>query len=527
MEKRVITAFVLAMLILLAYYKFFPPQRQAASPAAAPAAAAIPVLPAQPEEQKPSLPEEADTSEETETTIETEKYTLVFSSRGASIKEWRLKGTGDGGEEILLKSDQPSERIFSITSDILPGVESRNYKAEQGPNNLKYTFVKSGTASVTKNYTFHKSTDYIGLDVLIQNLSQGELKISYKMVGPSFMEDIGRIKGRSFVEVNAKIGAKVVKKSNIRKVWTEQGDVSWLGMKTRYFTVLLKPFANLLSVFVEPGRDNKPRTVVETREYVLGPGDSVKDEYFVYAGPIDENKLASFGYGLEEIVDYGWFGAITKILLVMLRFFYKISRNWGFAILLLTLAINVISFPLTKKSFLSMQKLKDVQPHMQKLRELHKDNPQKLNKEMMELYRKYNVNPFGGCLPMLLQLPIFVALYNGLIRAVELKGANFLWIKDLSRPEDIPLPVSLPLIGNHINILPLIMVALMFVQQKLTQPSSGMSGEQESQQKMMAIIMPAFLGVLFYSMPSGLVLYWLTSTSLMIVEQFALLKGQK
>ena len=119
-----------------------------------------------------------------------------------------------------------------------------------------------------------------------------------------------------------------------------------------------------------------------------------------------------------------------------------------------------------------MQQMKNLQPHMQKLKELHKDNPQKLNKEMMGLYKQYNVNPFGGCLPMLLQIPIFIALYQGLIRSVELKGARFLWIKDLSRPDALSLPFSLPVLGNSINILPILMVVMMFLQQKVSQGST-------------------------------------------------------
>ena len=159
---------------------------------------------------------------------------------------------------------------------------------------------------------------------------------------------------------------------------------------------------------------------------------------------------------------------------------------------------------------------------MQKLREIHKDNPQKLNKEMMELYRKYNVNPLGGCLPMLLQMPIFISLYQGLIRSVSLKGASFLWIKDLAQPDGIPLPVSLPLVGNTLNILPLIMVGVMVLQQRISQkiaPATGTTEEQIKQQKMMMMMMPIFFGFLFYRMPSGLVLYWLTNTILMTAEQ--------
>jgi YidC/Oxa1 family membrane protein insertase len=168
-----------------------------------------------------------------------------------------------------------------------------------------------------------------------------------------------------------------------------------------------------------------------------------------------------------------------------------------------------------------MQQMKKIQPHLQKLKEMHKDNPQKLNKETMELYKKYNVNPLGGCLPLLLQMPIFIALYQGLIHSIRLKGAHFLWIKDLASPDAIvKMSSPLPLIGKNINLLPLLMIGAMFFQQKTSQINTGteISAQQQQQQKTMMLLMPLLFGVFFYKMPSGLVLYWLTNTVLMTVE---------
>jgi len=174
-----------------------------------------------------------------------------------------------------------------------------------------------------------------------------------------------------------------------------------------------------------------------------------------------------------------------------------------------------------------LQKMQELHPQMEKLKIQLKDNPQKLNKEIMELYKKYNINPMSGCLPMLLQMPIFIALYQALMKSIELRGASFLWIKDLSSPEAIPLPISFPIIGNTINILPLIMIAAMVVQQKMSTKSMGsaVTDEQKQQQKMMLIIMPIMFGFIFYNMPSGLVLYWVVNTILTIVEQKAILKN--
>lgn len=171
-----------------------------------------------------------------------------------------------------------------------------------------------------------------------------------------------------------------------------------------------------------------------------------------------------------------------------------------------------------------MKKMQALQPHMEKLRSEHKDNPHKLNKEMMELYKKYNVNPMGGCLPMLLQLPIFVALYQALMRSLDLRGANFLWIKDLSMPDAVPIPFTLPAIGSSINILPILMAAAMVVQQKISTMKGKAESAQAKQQQQMMVIMPVLFLFIMYNFPSGLVLYWLTNTILTMLEQRAIMR---
>jgi YidC/Oxa1 family membrane protein insertase len=166
----------------------------------------------------------------------------------------------------------------------------------------------------------------------------------------------------------------------------------------------------------------------------------------------------------------------------------------------------------------SMKEMQILQPKVEELRKAYKDNPQKMNKEIMELYREHKVNPMGGCLPLLLQMPIFFALYNALMRSVVLKGAKFLWIQDLSEPDRlIVLSKSLPLLGNELNILPIIMALGMFVQQKIS--SASASGASAEQQKIMLIIMPVMFGFIFYRMPAGLVLYWFVNSTLMLIFQ--------
>ena len=172
-----------------------------------------------------------------------------------------------------------------------------------------------------------------------------------------------------------------------------------------------------------------------------------------------------------------------------------------------------------------MKAMQAIQPETEQIRKAYSDNPQKMNKEIMGLYKKNKINPVGGCLPMLLQLPIFMSLYQVLLRSVALRGAHFLWIKDLAGPDAaFTLPQKLPIIGSHINILPILMAIAMWAQQKISQ---GGGKEVSEQQKMMATIMPVMFGFIFYNMPSGLVLYWFTNTLFMLLIQEVVLKARK
>ncbi len=225
-------------------------------------------------------------------------------------------------------------------------------------------------------------------------------------------------------------------------------------------------------------------------------------------------------------MNFGKLDTICKLFLGGLQLAQKLTRNYGVAIILLTLGINVLLLPLTKASFMSMKRMQIVQPEMAKLREKYKKDPQKLNKEMMELYRKNKVNPMGGCLPMLIQMPVFISLYITLSKSTELLNSKFLWIKDLASPDVVPLPFSLPLVGATLHILPLIMVGAMFVQQRLSSAQMQAADPQAQQmQRMMLYFMPLFFGFIFYPMPSGLVIYWLTNTVVMSSYQIYLRKG--
>lgn len=466
-------------------------------------------------------PEEKDLAENL-TEINTSKHRLVFSDIGGGLKDLYLIGDEeDGGETPLFEIENPAQRPFALMSDLIPGLERKRFEAKQGDGTLEYIYSEPGWMKITKRYTFHKDLDYIDLQISIRNDSKRSISFSYEIIGPSDLQKTDKFMGRDFLKAVTLLDGKLWQPGSVKGTQERTGDIAWTALKSRYFAAAIRPQDPVKAVILRQLPGNNVMTAFGMPKYEITPGGTAENSYMFYAGPLDEKTLAAVGYNLQDLVDYGFFGGLSKALLAVLAFFHSWTKNWGIAIIFLTVLVNLILFPLTFKSFSSMQQMKKIQPHMQKLKELHKDNPQKLNKEMMGLYKKYNVNPLGGCLPMLLQMPIFIALYQGLLRFIELKGSHFLWIKDLSQPDAVPLPFSLPYLGASINILPLLMVGVMMLQQKISQGLTGgaMTEDQASQQKMMMVMMPLLFGFLFYKMPSGLVLYWLTNTILMTAEQ--------
>jgi len=225
------------------------------------------------------------------------------------------------------------------------------------------------------------------------------------------------------------------------------------------------------------------------------------NSFIVYAGPKDYDRLKELNVGLEHIIDFGFFSILARPLFWILKLFYRFMGNYGWAIVLLTIVVRIPFIPLLSKGQKSMNKLKELQPRLNEIREKYKKDPQRMQKEMMEIYRKYKVNPMGGCLPILLQIPVFFALYKVLMIAIELRGAPFmLWIRDLSAKDPY-------------YILPIVMGITMVIQQKMT-PTSV-----DPRQNKIMMFMPVIFTFLFLNFASGLVLYWLVNNILSIAQQ--------
>ncbi len=302
--------------------------------------------------------------------------------------------------------------------------------------------------------------------------------------------------------------------------------VDWVAAKSKFFVQILAPAGGGAAYRIHaerkllPGEHDDPQRIPNSATIAsaaatilfnaktLEPGESLAHSFAYYAGPKKYSILKQLGLHQEEVMDFGWWKPVCKFLLSVLNITYAYIPNYGIAIILLTILIRIIFWPLTHKSTESMKKMQGLQPLMAEIRAKYKDNPKKMQEETMGLYRKHKVNPMSGCLPMLIQIPVFVALFVVLRSAIELRFASFLWIRDLSEPERI-LAGILPI---PLNILPILMAVTMAWQQRLTPTTDP------NQQKMMLFFMPVMMLIMFYNMPSALVLYWTTNQCIMIAQ---------
>lgn len=300
--------------------------------------------------------------------------------------------------------------------------------------------------------------------------------------------------------------------------------VRWAGVSNKYFCLLFKsaePFTLWQSRRFIDGDKKQPEIAAGARipAMTLMPGVPQSMEFSIYAGPKETDNLTAFASGAEKVMHLAWgpLNYFARLLMWILNLLYDLCGSYGVSIIILTLLVRTIFYPITARGNESMKKMQKVQPMFKELREKYKDNPQLLNQKMTELYRKEGVNPFAGCLPILLQIPIFFALYAMLDNVVALRHVSFLWCKNLAAADTvcrIPLFVDLPLIGSSIPVNPLVLVmtALMVVQQRMTPMSMD-----PAQKKMMAM-MPVIMLLFLYDLPSGLTLYWTVSNIFSIIQ---------
>jgi len=518
MEKRALIAVAIAFAILLAYQYFFikpVPQKDQNQPKVQEKAAPSVHLPSPGTEVSsiPVSPEQGVSTGGKELRIETELYSAGFSTRGATLKHFELKKykDKDGRDVVLLKSPgvEPPLAIGSKDDFNLSDVNFRSsghdLTLDKNNRSGSLLFEYSGSDfSVKRTYTFYNDSyrvdikdevaglpDYwvtLGTDFGIYNSKDVSTH-----VGPVILKDTDRLEFDQ-------------RKLNETKSFNQ--GLKWIAQEDKYFFSSLVPLTA-----VEEAKVWKLKDSVVTAFRVKGGTNS----FILYAGPKEYDDLKGLHVGLEHVVDFGFFSIIALPLFWVLKLFYKLTGNYGWAIILLTIIVRIPFIPLVNKSQKSMKKMQEIQPRMAEIREKYKKDPQRMQKEMMELYKNHKVNPLGGCLPMLLQIPVFFALYKILLIAIELRSAPFmLWIKDLSAPDTLfgHIPLSFPLIGGFaVGPLPILMGVTMVIQQKMT-PSSL----DPAQNKMM-MFMPVIFTFMFLNFASGLVLYWLMNNVFSIAQQ--------
>ena len=373
----------------------------------------------------------------------------------------------------------------------------------------------SGGLRVIKTYTFHRGRYAADVTHEIVNLTDKALAPSVYM---QLTRDGNKPDGESALYYVYTGAALYTEQDKFRKIefseieknktrLPEAADNGWIGMIQHYF----------VSAWVPPAgakREYYVRTVDKNLYSIgsivalpaLAPNASVTSQSTLYVGPQDQDTLATIAPGLDLVVDYGWLTVLAKPIYLLLSFLHGIVGNWGWAIVLLTVLIKAVFYPLSAASYKSMAKMKGVTPRMMKIREQYGDDKQKMNVAMMELYKVEKINPLGGCLPILVQIPVFIALYWVLLASVEMRNAPWiLWVHDLATPDPW-------------FILPLLMMATMWIQYKLNPKPP------DPVQAKVMMFMPLIFGVMFFFFPAGLVLYWLTNNILSIAQQYYVTK---
>ncbi len=514
MEKNLIIAIVLSAAILVGYNYLFPPFK--AVPAKAPAAAAALKPQAAKAGQTAPVSIPAPTTNPPvvsllqvsgapikDITIDTSLYSAVITTEGGTIKSFKLKKYLDSegkplemvppGEQIMPLALVPEGATPAQAESVIYAANKESLSLAKGAQGTITLTAQGGDGkSLTKTLTF-KDGSYL----IDGSFELGGYPSATMYMGDGFgnLTDLKAMTRFNYAQVFTLMdGSKHEDNpSKLEAQKTYTGKKGWTGVTDKYFIAAMVPSGPFTAVV---GKGSMDTGIAGVRSY--GPSE----KFQLYIGPKEYDRLKAADHELERSVDYGWFAFIAKPLFVALKFFYRLVGNWGWAIVVLTVVIKLIFAPLTHKSQKSIKRMQKLQPLFAELKEKYKGDPPRLNKEMMELYKKHKVNPMGGCLPMLIQIPVFIALYRVLGNSIELRHAPFIfWLHDLSAKDPY-------------YVLPIIMGGSMLLMQKMT-PTS-----MDPKQNMIMMLMPVVMTFFFINLPSGLVLYFTVSNLLSMAQQF-------
>jgi YidC/Oxa1 family membrane protein insertase len=505
-----------------------------------------------------AYPDDEESLQEEEIVILTNKAKITLSNRGGDIIGYELLEHRDGESGVEMADNISAQnRAFSIA---LGGAENgiiqdlfHVKKIDDYTVGFYKTFQdsrSSGKYILAKQYTF-KPDDYLfRLDVTVEG-SDGMNRLSFgdaaytirtsPQIGPFYNAKSNRYENRTFMSFDGSKKKKQILKAGETKLY--ENEFTWTGVGGKYFEILgipVKPETMLdvlYSTKVEVD-DYANAQVMLTRKSIME--SFTQDSYYFYVGPRTEKNLKIYNnaednaWGLsnlklnESLESTGILSWLESILKWCMELIYKIIPNWGVSIIILTILIKILLFPLTKKSSMGTLKMQELQPKIQEIQDKYKDQPDKLNMEMSKLYKESGYNPLSGCLPLLLQFPLIFAMYNLFNNYFEFRGAMFIpgWIPDLSIGDIVPLPGNLPILGSQIHLLPIIYLASQLLFGKITQ-SSAAAGGNNTQMKIMMYGMPIMFFFIFYNAPAGLLLYWTVSNILQLFQQMIINKMMK
>ncbi|MFH1681121.1 MAG: membrane protein insertase YidC [Candidatus Eisenbacteria bacterium] len=551
MDRKALLAIVLSTVLIVGFQiLFIKPQEppligeeallgEAAGPPVAAGVIASPADQMESEEAVPSIPPEEEEEGARIIPVSTPLFEMEIDTRGARISRIRLldfEGTSDRAVELIGEEARAGLGLILETGD--EKADLRGAVFQSGEKKVRLTHPAeasevalekqlSGGVTVRRTYRFRADSYRIDLEQTIASGAGAPKVFSYRLLwepGIAFTEEDTEQEKREMAAVVSLAGKAV--RDPARKVKEDEpiertGDVRFAALKNKYFAIALIPEKDSgADVWIRrfPGEE---RVWLDVKMPVSGSGRD-KAVFGLYAGPLDMDTLKREGVGLEAMIDLGWnlIRPIARLTLAVMKFFYKYVPNYGVVIILVSLLTKLLFYHLTHKSMKSMRDMQRIQGKVGELREKHKGDAQRLNKETMALYKREGVNPLSGCLPMLLQMPVFIALYQVLQRTIALRKAPFVfWIDDLSSPDVLAnLPFTLPFLGAHLCLLPLLMGVSMIVQQKMT--------TVDPRQKAMIYMMPILFTGLFYRLPSGLVLYWLANNVFSIGQQYLMNRGE-
>ena len=466
--------------------------------------------------------------------VNTPLYTVKISEKGSAIKSFVLKRYREQAEmdsplkEIVAKNIPGGTLLMGFAGKSIPGLDRAVFSADlpyesvdivHGSEPLNFSWVSPKGIVVKKTFFFSPETYLIGLTISVKNNSNETLRDNLVL---SLKSTTGDGKSRFGFEgpslfLNNKLEQIKMKKIEEKNIYS--GKLGWIALQDRYFMSSIISEKNeeaSMRLFLKP--DHLLEAELLQPEQVIQSGSEHFYDFKLFFGPKSITILNDLGYNLGKAVNFGMFDFIAKPCVWLMNFFYRFIPNYGVAIIILTLMTKAILWPLGSKSYKSMSEMKKLQPLMAELKEKYKNDKKKIQQETMALYKTYKINPLGGCLPMVAQIPVFFALYRMLYEAIELRHAPFFgWIHDLSAPDRLfrfgfSIPFMEPPYG--IPVLTIIMGASMLLQQRMSPPPGD-----PAQAKMM-MLMPIVFTVIFINFSSGLVLYWLVNNVLSIAQQY-------